>query len=79
MCTESCLTLHDPKDLACKAPLSMGLSRQEYWSRLPFSSPGNLPNPGIKLMSPVSPTLAAGVLAIGKPLIGEGCNQSKLQ
>ena len=33
----------------CPAPLSMGLSRQEYWSGLPFPSPGYLPNPGIKL------------------------------
>ena len=62
-----------------QVPPSTGFSRQEYWSGLSFSSPGNLPNPGIKLMSPVSPTLAARVLAIGKPLIGEGCNQSKLQ
>ena len=31
-----------------QAPLSMGFSRQEYWSGLPFPSPGNLPNPGIK-------------------------------
>ena len=35
-----------------QAPLSMGLSRQEYWSGLPFSSPGDPPNPGIKPMSP---------------------------
>ena len=34
--------------LAHQAPLSMGFSRQEYWSRLPFPSPGDLPNPGIK-------------------------------
>ena len=33
-------------------PLSMGFSRQEYWSGLPLSSPGDLPNPGIKLRSP---------------------------
>ena len=32
--------------------MSMGFSREEYWSMLPFSSPGNLPNPGIKLKSP---------------------------
>ena len=44
--------LCDPKDLACQAPLSMGFSRQEYWSELPFPSPGDLPNPGIKLRSP---------------------------
>ena len=31
----------------CQAPLSMGFSRQEYWSRLPFSSPGDLPDPGM--------------------------------
>ena len=38
-----------------QAPLSMGFSRQEYWSRLPFPSPGDLSNPGIK---PASPALA---------------------
>ena len=35
-----------------QAPLSMGFSRQEYWSGLPFPSPGDLPNPGIKPGSP---------------------------
>ena len=35
-----------------QAPPSMGFSRQEYWSRLPFPSPGNLPNPGIEPRSP---------------------------
>ena len=34
--------------VALQAPLSMGFSRQEYWSGLPFPSPGDLPNPGIK-------------------------------
>ena len=38
--------------VTCQAPLSMGFSRQEYWSRLPSPSPGDLPNPGIKLGSP---------------------------
>ena len=41
-----------PWSLACQAPLSMGLSRQEYWSGLPFPTPGDLPNPGIELRSP---------------------------
>ena len=41
-----------PWILACQAPLSMGFSRQEYWSGLPFPPPGDLPNPGIKPMSP---------------------------
>ena len=36
----------------CQAPLSMGFFRQEYWSGLPFPSPGDLPNPGIKPGSP---------------------------
>jgi len=44
-----------PWTVAHHAPLSMGFSRQEYWSELPFPSPGNLPNPG---MQPKSPTLA---------------------
>ena len=38
--------------VAYQAPLSMGFSRQEYWNRLPFPSPGDLPNPGIKPRSP---------------------------
>ena len=37
-----------PQTVAHQAPLSMGFSRQEYWSGLPFPSPGDLPNPGIK-------------------------------
>ena len=37
--------------VACRAPLSMAFSRQEYWSGLPFPPPGNLPNPGIEPMS----------------------------
>ena len=37
---------------AYQAPLSMGFSRQEYWSRLPFPSPGDLPDPGIEPGSP---------------------------
>ena len=41
-----------------QAPLSMGLSRQEYWGGLPFPSPGDLPNPGIKPMFLASPALA---------------------
>ena len=40
-----------------QAPLSMGFSRQEYWSGLPFPTPGDLPDPGIKPASLVSPAL----------------------
>ena len=38
--------------VVCQTSPSMGFSRQEYWSGLPFSSPGDFPNPGIKLRSP---------------------------
>ena len=41
-----------------KAPLSMGFSRQEYWSGLPLPPPGDLPDPGIEPMSFISPALA---------------------
>ena len=41
-----------PWTVAYQAPLSMGFSRQEYWSGLPFPSPGDLPDPGIKPGSP---------------------------
>ena len=41
-----------------QAPLSMGFSRQEYWSGLPFPSPGDLPNPGIEPKSRKSPPLS---------------------
>ena len=44
-----------------QAPLSMGFSRQEYWSALPCPPPGDLPNPGIEVRSLVSPALADGV------------------
>ena len=44
--------------VACQAPLSMGFSRQEHWSGLPSPPPGDLPDPGIKSMSPVVPALA---------------------
>ena len=46
-----------PWTVAHQAPLSMGFSRQEYWSALPFPTPGDLPHPGIKLASPSSPAL----------------------
>ena len=48
---------------AHQAPLSKGLSQQEYWSGSPFS-PGDLPNPGIKPASPVTPALQADSLSL---------------
>ena len=48
--------------VACQAPLSMEVSRQEYWSRLPFLPSGALPDPGIKPTSRASPCLGTWVL-----------------
>ena len=45
-------SLWPPWSIACQGPLSMGFSPQEYWSRLPFSPLGDLPNPGIETTSP---------------------------
>ena len=57
---QSCPTLCNPLDCVdCQTPLSMRFPRQEYWSGLPFPSPGDFPNPGIK---PVSPALQADSL-----------------
>ena len=58
-----------PWIVACQAPLSMEFSGQEYWNRLPFPSPGDLPDPGIK---PKFPTLAGGFFTVeplGKPWV----------
>ena len=59
----SCSVMSDslqPHGLSCQDPLSMELSRQEYWSGLPFPSPGDLPHPGIQYTSLVYPALACG-------------------
>ena len=40
------------RTVACQVPLSMGFSKQEYWSGLPFPSPGDLPDPGLQPGSP---------------------------
>ena len=59
-----------PWTVAHQAPLSMGFFRQEYWSRLPLPTPGDLPNPGIEPVSPASPALAGGFFTTepsGKP------------
>ena len=50
--------LCDPVDCTLQDPLSVEFPRQEQWSRLPFPSPGVLPNPGIEPTSLVSPALA---------------------
>ena len=67
VCAQSCLTVAT-HELAHKMPLSMGFSRQEYWSGLSFPPPEHLPDPGIK---PMSLALACGFFTTkspGKPL-----------
>ena len=49
-----------PWAVTCQALLSIGFSRQEYWSGLPFPTREDLPDPGIGPASPVSPALAGG-------------------
>ena len=56
-CVQLCVTSWT---VALQAPLSMGFSRQEYWSGLPCPPPGDLPDPGIKPTSLMSPALAGG-------------------
>ena len=66
--------------VAHQAPLSTGFPKQEYWSGLPFPSPGYLPDPGIKLESPVLPALAGGFLTTdppGKPIPVYRCGWEK--
>ena len=64
-CVLSCLIqcaqpFATPWTIAHQAPLSMGFSRQEYWSGSPFPPPGDLPDPEIECMSLMSPALAGG-------------------
>ena len=54
----ACLTLCNPMDTSLPGFLSMEFSRQEFWNSLPFHISGDLPNPGIKPLSLVSPPLA---------------------
>ena len=62
--------------VARQAPLSMGFSSQEYWRGLPFPPPGDLPDPGIKPASPVSPALAGRFFTTQPPVPADpGTNQ----
>ena len=53
-----------PWTVARQAPLSTGFSRQEYWSRLPFPPPGDLPNPRFEPMSLISPASSGGFFTV---------------
>ena len=62
---QSCLTLLWPLwTVACQATLSLGFSRQEYWSGLPFPLPGDIPDSGIELKSLASPALLVDSLPL---------------
>ena len=64
----SCVQLSaTPWTVAHQAPPSKGFSRQEYWSGLPFPSPGDLPDPGIQLRSPAFQADALPSEPPGKP------------
>ena len=65
--TKSCLTLVTPWTAAHQAPLSMGFPKHEYGSGLPSPSPEDLPDPGFKPTSPVSPALACGFFTTEPP------------
>ena len=54
-------------DYSLQVPLSMGFSRQEYWSGLPFPPPGDLPDPGIEPQTPASPALAGQFFTTASP------------
>ena len=56
-----------PGTVTRQAPVSMGFPRQEYWSGLPFPSPGDVPNPGIEPGSLASPALPVGFFTTVAP------------
>ena len=79
LCVCTCVFSHvqhfaTPWTVAYLAPQSMSFSRQEYWSGLPFPTPGDLPNPGIEPASLVSPALAGGFFTTASPGKQEGCS-----
>ena len=66
--TQLRLTLCDPMYcVVCQAPLSMESPRQEYWNGLPFSSPGDLPDPGMEPAYLTSPALAGRFFTTAPP------------
>ena len=65
-------TFVTPWAVACQPPLSMGFPRQEYWSGLPFPSPGGLPHPKIER---VSPALAGGFFTTEPAGSPDSCSQ----
>ena len=80
LATQQSPTLCDSSDCGNQLPLSLGFSRQEYWSGLPFPSPGDLSHPGIELVSPAASVLIDRFFTTeppGKPK-GPGSKYSRL-
>ena len=76
----SCVQLFvTPWTIARQAPLSMGFSRHEYWNGLPFPSPGDLPDPGIKPASLTSPALAGRFFTTSATWEAEVCSMRQSQ
>ena len=73
--TQLCLTLTTPWTIVCQFLLSMGFSRQEYWSCFPCPPPWDFPDPGIKPTSPKSPALQVDSLTSEPP--GRGVHRKK--
>ena len=63
-----CQSFCNPTHCSCQAILSMEFPRQDYWSRLPFPSPGDLPHPGIE---PPSPVLEGGFFTVEPPTVSD--------
>ena len=71
---KSCLTLVTPWTVAHQAPLSIGFSRQEYWSVLSFPSPEDLPDSGNKPVSPALQADSSPTKLLGKPVQMANCS-----
>ena len=67
MHAQSCPALWDSTECSPPGTLSVGFPRQESWSELPFSPPGDFPDPGIKPLSPASSALTGGFFTSAPP------------
>ena len=66
------------RTVTCQAPLSMGFSRQEYWSELPCPPPGDIPNPGIKPTCPALQVDSLPLSHLGSPYKARVSNQYRV-
>ena len=66
-----------PWTVACQAPLSLGFSRQESWSGLPFPTPGDLPDPGIEPMSTAWQMGSLSLSHLGSPSLNRNTHKTR--